>query len=333
MEKLKHHQYTSQFSEQIQAFIAEKRGLGCKYNTEVEILWEFDRFVLEHKFTGSVVTKDILEQWRMKRPNETEGSRMLRFGIVQRFSQHLAKTGLPSYVSNEVVSWHDKTFKAYIFTDDELGRFLTAVHQIPLSKDNQFRYSVIPALFTVLACTGIRIGEALNLKCENVVFQNQYVFLDVRNTKYNKDRRLPLAPELGSILQKYLNDLKQKLPGNEFLFPSPRGGQYNHCSIVFAFRKALRNAGIPYGGTGKGPRIHDIRHSFAVKSLRKLALGNADPQHALPFLSKYLGHKNLSSTQTYIQLTAELFPHITSNIEKYCGNIVPLAEVHHDKTN
>ncbi len=144
--------------------------------------------------------------------------------------------------------------------------------------------------------------------------------------KYDKDRNLPLAPGLSVKLREYLTEIVLKAPGNDLLFPSPSGNIYSHCTIQDVFGKLLWAAGISYGGRGKGPRIHDLRHTFSVKSLRKLAINREDPQRTYPFLSKYLGHKNFSSSQGYIQLTAELFPYIVKAMEEYCGHIVPRLE-------
>ncbi len=234
--------------------------------------------------------------------------------------------GVGSYLSSDKLKWHTKEFKAYIFTDDEIGRLLAAAHDIKYSANSKVRNIVIPMLFTLLACTGMRIGEALALKRSDITFFGENAFVFVHSPKYDKDRNLPLAPGLSVKLREYLTEIVLKAPGNDLLFPSPSGNIYSHCTIQDVFGKLLWAAGISYGGRGKGPRIHDLRHTFSVKSLRKLAINREDPQRTYPFLSKYLGHKNFSSSQGYIQLTAELFPYIVKAMEEYCGHIVPRLE-------
>ena len=333
MRMRRHNEQDSQFAKHIRALISEKRGLGLKFYAEGERLWDFNRFILEQGFKDTVVTKEISEKWSIVRPNESEANRILRFGTVQRFSKFLVRMGYSSYVSCAKVSWRTKDFKAYIFTDDESNRFLQATHKITFYAGSKVRYLVVPMLFTILFCTGIRIGEALSLKRESIIFDGECAFLDVYSEKHNKTRRLPLAPDLSVRLRKYLDEMEARAQNSNLLFPAPHGGQYTQAPIYRAFREILWEAGISYGGRGKGPRIHDIRHTFAVKSLRKLVLSKVNPQEAFPFLSTYLGHKNLSATQTYIQLTAELFPYIVQNMEEYCGQIVPLMEVPHDKAD
>lgn len=329
----KQYSFHSPFAAHIEAYIAEKRGLGIKFVAEAGRLREIDRFVTENGYSDNVVTRELFSAWGAKRPNESESNRILRVGTLQRLSVYLVRMGLESYVSNTKLKWHSKDFKAYIFTDDELGRLLSAAHSIRYNPGSKLRYIVVPMLFTLLVCTGMRIGEALALKRTDITFSGDTAFVFIRSPKYDKDRKLPLAPDLSRKLRKYLAEISLKSPDNNWLLPAPGGQAYKPVSIQYIFRNLLWDAGISYGGRGKGPRIHDIRHTFAVKSLRKLAFNMEDPQAAFPFLSKYMGHKNLSSTQGYIQLTAELFPYIVQTMEDYCGHIVPPLEVCHEETH
>jgi len=325
--------FQSPLAEHIETYIAEKHGTGVKFVAEAGRLQEIDRFFTANGYTGSVVTKGLFNAWSAKRPNESESNRVLRVGTLQRFCGYLARMGLETYVSNVKLNYHTKEFKAYIFTDDEIGRLLTAAHEVKYSANSKVRHIVIPMLFTLLACTGLRIGEALSLKRADVTFRGGVAFIFVRSTKYDKHRNIPLAPGLSAKLRDYLMEISLKSPNNDLLFPSPSRQIYRHCSVQGIFSKLLWSAGISYGGPRKGPRIHDIRHTFSVKSLRKLALNREDPQRTYPFLSKYLGHKNLSATQEYIQMTAELFPYIVKTMEDYCGHIVPPLEVRNAEAN
>lgn len=89
------------------------------------------------------------------------------------------------------------------------------------------------------------------------------------------------------------------------------------------FRALLRRAGIPYNGPGNGPRLHDIRHTFAVHCLNNWVLSGEDLTAALPVLSRYLGHNGLSGTQKYLQLTAQMYPDIVSKLEVQFRDVIP----------
>ena len=89
------------------------------------------------------------------------------------------------------------------------------------------------------------------------------------------------------------------------------------------FRKLLLQCGIPHAGRGKGPRIHDFRHGFAVRTLRRWYRNGEDLDAKLPLLATYLGHQHLSGTQRYLHLTVELFPEITARADAAFGEVIP----------
>jgi integrase len=122
-------------------------------------------------------------------------------------------------------------------------------------------------------------------------------------------------------------NVRHKSPELDSLFfPAPDGGVYSHGTIYYKYREVLKNAGISYGGRKNGPRIHDFRHTFAVHCLRKWMSDGTDLENALQYLSVYMGHVNAAGTHTYLRLTAELFPDITSKVEAFAGNVVPKLE-------
>lgn len=92
----------------------------------------------------------------------------------------------------------------------------------------------------------------------------------------------------------------------------------------------LDRANIPYYGSGKGPRPHDTRHTFAVHCLNNWVLSGDDLTAALPVLSRYLGHNGIRGTQNYLQLTAQMYPDITARLEAQFGELIPQREVPHE---
>jgi len=108
--------------------------------------------------------------------------------------------------------------------------------------------------------------------------------------------------------------------------PDPSGGPFSLRTVYTVFRKLLLHCGIPHAGRGKGPRIHDYRHLFAIHTLRRWYRGGEDLDAKLPLLATYLGHQNLSGTQRYLHLTAELFPEITARADAAFGDVIPRRE-------
>lgn len=140
--------------------------------------------------------------------------------------------------------------------------------------------------------------------------------------KNDKDRLVPLAPSMTRRLRGYASFLNCNRSGASF-FPAPSGGPYSIVTIYFIFRQLLRICGISHKGRGKGPRLHDARHSFAVHRLESWYKQGVDLNAKLPVLATYLGHKSLVGTQRYLQLTPEIYSDINERLDRFLGNLIP----------
>ena len=175
---------------------------------------------------------------------------------------------------------------------------------------------------------GLRTSELLKLRmCDVDLKENVFTILD---TKFHKNRLVPFSDSISEALTQYLERFPSESP-DSLIFPSssPRGNgaRYGNSWLQTQFRQLLRMAGIPYNGPGKGPRLHDIRHTFAVHCLNKWVLSGEDLTAALPVLSRYLGHNGLTGTQKYLQLTAQMYPDIVAKLETQFGRLIPQMEV------
>ena len=178
----------------------------------------------------------------------------------------------------------------------------------------------MPELFRLLYGGGFRLGEVLKLQVRDVDLEQGVVA--VRQGKFRKDRLVPLALSLVHRLGKYATGFEKRPPDATF-FPAPEGGSFRLRTVYGWFRTLLLQCGIPHGGRGKGPRIHDLRHGFAVHTLLRWYRNGEDLDAKLPLLATYLGHQNLSGTQRYLHLTAELFPEITARVDALFGEVIP----------
>lgn len=176
---------------------------------------------------------------------------------------------------------------------------------------------VYPLLIRVLCFCGLRISEALNLKVKNIDFDNGSFLL--QNNKTYQERIITLDDNLKERFCAYKRQMNFKT-GEDYFFPAPDGYRYSVATMDTTFRKALYEAGIPYQGKGKGPRLHDLRHTFCVHSLQKLTSSGQNPYTSLPVLMTYLGHK---STSRYVHLSAESYPALLKQSETIFGNLIP----------
>ena len=152
--------------------------------------------------------------------------------------------------------------------------------------------------------------------------------LTVLNSKFGKSRYIPMSPALTERCRRYVVLTGKGASEDAPLYASPNGGHYSKRAIYTMFRHILENAGIPH--TGQGPRIHDFRHTFSVHCLKKWVMAGKDMNAVLPVLSAYLGHKNLSATQDYLRLTADMYPGIIETLEQQFGNIIPGGDAYEE---
>lgn len=181
-------------------------------------------------------------------------------------------------------------------------------------------------LFSLLICTGLRLGEAPRLKWTDIDWNRKPVMVSVIGAKFDKDREIPLADGIAKQLSEYQDEMCMRFLDCERLFPSRNYTPYSEHKVYVTFRRILWSAGISHGGAGKGSLIHDFRLSFAVKSLRKMIYSNEDIMAVMLLLSQYLGHKNIYATQNYLQFTADMFPYVTETVQTALGNIIPEME-------
>jgi integrase len=174
------------------------------------------------------------------------------------------------------------------------------------------------ALRLIYGCA-LRVSEAAHLEIRDVDLDDGALM--IRATKFNKSRVVPMADGLGRRCRQYADDLLEGKPKDYPFLPSHKGRFYDIGTIYGFFRQALHKAQIPH--TGKGPRIHDLRHSAVCRCLANWVRGGKDITNALPYLSAYLGHEDLRGTQHYLRLTAEMYPDILDEMERNSSWMIP----------
>jgi integrase/recombinase XerD len=305
----------------LSAFMKEKIACGCKYEGAGYDLKKFDAFLFEAGLSNAELPQAMVEQFILDYKRKAPGSYFRIFGVIRQFALFMYWQGYEVFIPNADHSPRKyNTFAPYIFTHDEIRRLFVAVDNLPVRPNSPRRHIVMPEIFRLYYGCGLRLREALDLTVENVDLQQGV--LTIRNSKFKKDRLVPLVPELTSrlrILQKKLGRRKKKAS----FFPAPDKGFYGSRVIYDTFRLLLWESRIPHKGRGKGPRIHDMRHTFAVHRMVKWYQEGVCLNAKLPILSTYLGHRNLGYTQRYLHLTLELFADLSARLDKKFDYIIP----------
>lgn len=318
--------FWSVFAPHISDFIDLKRSLGYKYKEEERILYRFDRFILDQGHTSLGLTKETSDKWADRRHNEAELTIYCKVKVVKQLAEYLRDQGIKTYVP-QLPKYPDSTFIPYIYSNEEINGIFRACDSLRMRCRNVYSCLLImPCLLRLLYGTGIRISEALSLKNKDVNISGRY--LTLKDTKNGKDRLVPMSGSLAVVCKDYL-EYRDKLPvsglkrENGPFLVSLNGRACKHAAVHRWFRKVLEIAGIPFTGNRKGPRIHDIRHTFACYSFLKLSDEGMDLYCSWPYLSTYLGHQSLESTEQYIRLTSQMYPELLKDTDGLYVDVLP----------
>ena len=306
-------------------YIKQRRALGFKYNIDAEFLNQFDRLCIERGVSEPILSQELLGAWCEKRPAENAANHHMRVKRLRAFAVFCRENGVDAPPAFHPLPGPPKTFIPYIFTHDEIGRFFAAVDNGNRVADacSPLKHLVMPVLFRMLYACGLRVTEALRLKTTDVdLEQGTLLILDAKG---GKDRLVAMSESMTALCRKHRSNTSVRSFGSEYFFPAPDRGFYDSSTIYDRFRRYLFAAGIGHGGRGKGPRLHDLRHTFAVHTLGNWANQGKDLYVCLPILSAYLGHTGLKSTQQYLRLVPEAYSNVTGPFEAEFGDVFPEA--------
>ena len=164
------------------------------------------------------------------------------------------------------------------------------------------------------------------MKNKDVDFNQQCLI--IRKSKNGEERIAPMSGGLEEVLKQYLH-YRDRMPIprikdiNGYFFVSPNGTNCCQGSVYTWFRKTLAISGIPFIGDHQGPRVHDLRHTFAVHALAQMSKSGLDIYYSLPLISTFLGHKSIGSTDHYVRLTAEMYPDLLKDEKGVCAYVFP----------
>lgn len=305
------YEYKSVIAPIINDLIAEKRTIGFKYESSEKGLKKLDLFFLKQGIEKPILTREIVEEFVAKSPNETLNNRSKRIADVRELAKYMNSHGYSAYVFPALSNRNYRSsFVPYIFTDQELVAFFKAVDSDKSASAK--KYSVI---FRLLYSTGMRVGEVLSLTYGDIDFEGGTFF--IRQGKKNKDRLIPVDRGMLDILQTYITQNRRGIRNDDHVFVSPYHDTLKHNAVYDAFRKYLWKAGIPHGGRSKGPQVHSFRHTFCVHKMRNWVLDGRSLNALYPYICAYMGHSDTRSTEYYTRLTADLFPDIRTKCEIY----------------
>lgn len=311
--------FGSPFQVHLAAFLKQKQAVGFPYQRGAYIFQAFDRFCAAQYPDEHTLTRTLALHWAERRPGEHVNTLVRRLTSIRQFARYLNGIGIPAYVLPAGLG-RCVRYVPHIYTAAELTAFFQAADRLPYDPHSPVRHWVIPVIFRLLYCCGLRAGEAIHLTVDDVDLTTG--ILRIRAAKGRKDRRVPLAPDVWALCRVYDQLVRRRWPDRTAFFPNPQGGHYHPEFLDRAFHAVWARAGLG-AVSGNPPRVHDFRHSFAVHRLNQWVRDQREVAVLLPYLSMYLGHAHLTETDYYLHLVPEFFPVLTAASAARHGALIP----------
>jgi integrase/recombinase XerD len=299
----------SALSEALRDYLGLRRALGHKL---AEHERQLTRFVARLDAAGAsfVAMADTLAFVLDPDLDPASTTPAKRLMAVRGFTRYLSAIDPRTQVPPAgLVSYRPSRRVPYLFSDQDVAAVVRAARA---STPSAFRAETLASLIVLLAVTGMRVGEALRLDCGNLDWDQAVI--KVRDTKFGKGRDVAVSASTAEALAAYRRRRDSRQPATTRLFVSLAGTPVIYGNFAHTFRQAVRAAGVGAGGPAR-PRVHDLRHSFAVRTLVGWYRAGLDVEALLPRLSTYLGHREPRFTYRYLTATPELLGHAAARLE------------------
>lgn len=310
-------------------FATLMRSTGGRHIPLLANLARLDRFLARSYPDAKTITKEILQTWFASfehlRPSSQDRYRTATFQICKFLRRRDASTATRE---DMLLPRLRQDFHPYIFSAEEVCQLLHAAGKLPPSKIEPLRPWSMQLIIVILYTTGLRIGEMVRLQVRD--YDPCAATLLVRETKFAKTRLVPLSSSARKVIDEYLirrRDLGLSCEPEDPLRCCPSNHPPSLGGVHGALVCLMRDCGLKPMRGRKGPRIHDIRHSFAVNRVLEWYRRGEDVQALLPRLVTYMGHRSLESTQRYLSLTPAVLVEASARFEKFAVPVVPAVEV------
>ena len=291
---------------ELERYLRMRQGLGYKYQHQARRLADLVAFMEAHQAT--TITTKLAMTWATL-PPDRHASWTLRLTDVRGFARHLANIDPLTETPPVGMLPRLKRAKPYIYSDTEIDRLLAAALALPPA--GGLRRWTYNHLFGLPAVTGLRLSEAINLQRDDVDLEGGVLTV-------GKSRLVPLHPTTRAALHSYAERREAHLGSRcgPHFFVAERGGRLLHQYIHRVFWRLSRETGLRRPGDRSGPRVHDLRHRFAVRTLLTWHREGADVERHLPVLSTYFGHACVRDTYWYLSASPELMQAAAQRLDR-----------------
>lgn len=312
--------YSGPFKNKIIDYLKFRKNKQQKMHPVDLFLYRFDKYTIENK-SSNILTRELIENWLILKDGESKNTLRLRAYTLKSFAKYLNLTNNNAYILDSKIYNFKSTYIPHIFTDEEIRSFFKQI-DITIKNGKQIPNKIhqVKLFFKILYCCGLRDGELINLKFKNINLEENYILIE--NSKNSIDRLVFINDDLVNTLDKYINKYSNYF--SEYLFYNFKTKKrVSLTTFCKAFKKILNEANfdneIRY-------RIHDLRHTFAIKNIKRVYENSEDVYSMLPILMNYMGHSDISSTEYYLRFTPDLYEKVTKQFENKFVDVIPNIE-------
>lgn len=298
MKSLQHH---------LTEYVAARRALGTRLEEPAQTLRRFVKFLARKK--ARFITTQLALEWSQQSPGVQRATWARKLSMVRQFARWMNVIEPRHQVPPpRLLQVRHRRRKPHIYSDEEIARLMAEASR--LKSSNGMKALTLETLIGLLAATGLRPGEAAALEIRDVDLSAQV--LVVRESKFGKSRHVPIHPSTVAALDRYMRQRDQifRTPGSSFFFVSDHGTALELGAVRRWFCKISRTCGLRKKTEGhrcgRGPRIQDLRHTFATQRLVEWYRAGCNVAVQMPKLATYLGHSSVGCTYWYIEAVPKL---------------------------
>lgn len=315
--------FTSQLGSAIASYLELKRALGRRFAAEADVLKRLDRFIATKGGRSHALTARTFSAWVLTLRHLTPTVRRNRMRIVRNFCLYLRRSVPDCFVPDRSsFPAPNAPARPHIFSEEQIVKVLRAARDLQRPSNSPLCPEVFRIAIVLLYTAGLRRGELARLLVSD--YDAVEHTLLVRESKFHKSRLVALSADGAREIQVYLEARRLLARGDQHLLVNRHGGigAYSGASLGHSLRQLFERAGVRTA-LGRVPRVHDLRHTYAVHALLRWYRAGVDVQAKIPALATSMGHVSVASTAYYLGLLEPVAEAASARFERHCLGVVP----------